>query len=288
MDRLNIGIVGCGNISGIYLQADRKFQVLKTVAVADLDPARASQQAEKYNVPRACGVDELLSASDVDIVVNLTPPHAHAAVGLAALENGKHVYNEKPLSVDLQQAGQMLELAEQKGLRVGCAPDTFLGAGLQTSRKLIDDGAIGRPIAATGFMMGHGPERWHPNPDFFYKPGGGPLFDMGPYYLTAMVSLLGPIRAVAGVTGMAMQQREIGSEARRGEKIDVETPTHIVGLLEFDSAAIGNLITSFDVWGAQLPRIEIYGTEGSLSVPDPNHFGGPVKIRRSGDSQFQP
>ncbi len=286
MQPLRLGIMGCGNISGIYLQADQKFPILQTVAVADLDAARAQAQAEKFNVPRASGVDEMLAADDIDIIVNLTPPHAHATVAIAALDSGKHVYNEKPLAIRRDQARQILDLAAERSLRVGCAPDTFLGAGLQTCRKLIDDGAIGRPIAAAGFMVGHGPERWHPDPDFFYKPGGGPLFDMGPYYLTAMVHLIGPIRAVAGAASISMPQREIGSEPRQGERIDVQTPTHVVGALEFAGGAIGNLITSFDVWGANLPRIEIYGTDGSLSVPDPNHFGGPVLVRKAGETQF--
>ena len=192
----NVGIVGCGNISGIYLEAGKKWDILNIVACADIDLPRAQAQAAKYGIPKACGVAELLADPSIAIVINLTVPAAHAEVALAALAAGKSVYNEKPLALDREQAKQMLDLAREQGLRVGCAPDTFLGGGLQTCRKLIDDGVIGEPIGASAFMMSHGPEGWHPNPEFFYQPGAGPMFDMGPYYLTALTTLLGPVRRV--------------------------------------------------------------------------------------------
>jgi predicted dehydrogenase len=177
-------------------------------------------------------------------------------------------------------------LAKQKGVRVGGAPDTFLGAGLQTCRKLIDDGWIGQPVAATAFMLSHGPESWHPSPEFYYEVGGGPMFDMGPYYLTALVSLLGPVRRVSGSARISFSERLITSQPKYGQRVTVETPTHVVGVLDFAAGAIGAIITSFDVWAHNLPRIEIYGSEGSLSVPDPNTFGGPVRVRRAGANEW--
>jgi predicted dehydrogenase len=275
-EKVKIGIVGCGNISKIYLQQSRTFDILEVKAVADVDAARAQAKAAEHEVLCVYTLDEMMEDPEIEIIVNLTPPGAHAAVGLLALNAGKSIYNEKPLAIFREDARQMLKIAAEKELRVGCAPDTFLGAGMQTCRKLIDDGAIGEPIGATAFMLSHGPERWHPDPEFFYKVGGGPMFDMGPYYLTALVSMLGPVKRVTGVARISFAEREIGSEPKRGQKILVETPTHINGLLEFESGAVGTIITSFDVWRANLPRIEIYGSEGTLAVPDPNTFGGQV------------
>src|SRR5437868_8376711 len=268
----NVGVVGCGNISGIYLEAGKKWDILNIVACADIDLPRAQSQAAKYDIPKACGVAELLADPSIDIVINLTVPQAHAEVALAALAAGKSVYNEKPLALGREQAKQMLDLARAKGLRVGCAPDTFLGGGLQTCRKLIDDGVIGEPIGASAFMMSHGPEGWHPNPEFFYQPGAGPMFDMGPYYLTALTTLLGPVRRVTGSTRVSFPERVISSEPLRGQVIKVNTPTHIVGVLDFAAGAIGTIITTFDVWSSELPRLEIYGSKGTLSLPDPNTF----------------
>jgi predicted dehydrogenase len=280
----NVGVVGCGNISGIYLEAGKKWDILNIVACADLDMARAQSQAQKYGIPKACTVDELLADPTIKIVVNLTVPQAHAEVGLAALAAGKSVYNEKPLAIEREPARRMLDMARERGLRVGCAPDTFLGGGLQTCRKLIDDGVIGEPIGATAFMMSHGPEGWHPNPEFFYQPGAGPMFDMGPYYLTALTSLIGPVRRVTGSTRISFPERTVTSQPLHGTVIKVNTPTHIVGVLDFASGPVATLITSFDVWSSELPRIEIYGTKGTLSLPDPNTFGGPVRVRLAGES----
>jgi predicted dehydrogenase len=258
------------------------FRNLALGACADIVPERAKQKAEEFDVPKACSVDELIDDPEVDIVLNLTIPKVHGEIALAALKEGKHVYNEKPLAPTREEGKKMLKLAKRKKLRIGCAPDTFLGGGIQTCRKIIDDGWIGQPIAAAAFMMGHGPENWHLDPDFFYQPGGGPMFDMGPYYLTTLINLLGPVKRVVGSATQGFNQRKITNpeKPKFGAVIKVNTPTHVVGILEFKSGAVGNLIMSFDVWASQLPRIEIYGTEGTLSVPDPNTFGGPIRIRR--------
>ena len=277
-----IGIVGCGNISGAYLKIAPTFDNLEVAACADIIPERARARSEEFGVPRACTVEELLADPDIRIVVNLTIPMAHAEVGMAVLEAGKSLYNEKPLAITREEAQGMLRLAREKGVLIGGAPDTFLGGGHQTCRKLIDDGWIGEPVAAAGFMLGHGHETWHPDPAFYYKPGGGPMFDMGPYYLTDLVMLMGPVRRVTGSTRITFPERRITSAPKYGEIIEVEVPTHVAGVMEFASGAIGTLTTSFDVWGSQLPHIEIYGTEGTLSVPDPNGFGGVVRLRRAG------
>jgi len=279
---MKIGIVGCGNISNIYLEAGKKFDVLDIVAVADLDLARAQAKAEEHGIPKAVYVDELLADPEIQIVVNLTVPGAHYDVCKATLESGKHTYVEKPLSLTRAQGRDLLETAAAKGLRVGGAPDTFMGAALQTCRKLIDDGAIGQPVAATAFMLGRGVETWHPNPEFFFKTGGGPMFDMGPYYLTALISLLGPLKRVTGSAQMSFPERLITSQPLSGQTIIVETPTHIAGVMDFASGAVGTIITSFDVWAHNLPPIEVHGSEGSLSVPDPNMFDGTVKLYRDG------
>jgi predicted dehydrogenase len=286
MKTTKIGIVGCGNISGIYFEAGRVFDILDIVACADLLPERASAKAAEHHIPRACRVEELLADPEIEIVVNLTIPKAHAEVARAALQAGKSVHNEKPLAVSREDGMQLLKAAGERGLRVGCAPDTFLGGGLQTCRKLIDDGWIGEPVAATAFMLCHGHESWHPDPDFYYQPGGGPMFDMGPYYLTALVHLMGPVRRVTGSAQVTFPERLITSQPKYGTKIKVNVPTHVAGIMDFANGAVGTIVTSFDVWAAQVPRIEIYGTEGSLTVPDPNGFGGPVFVRRAGASDW--
>ncbi|MGY0691435.1 Gfo/Idh/MocA family protein [Virgibacillus sp. FSP13] len=286
MKQLKAGIVGCGNISEIYFKNAKRFDVYDIVACSDLNVDRAKERAKKFNIPKTCSTEELLADSEIDIVINLTVPSVHAMVSLAALEAGKHVYTEKPLAVTRNEGKQILETAEAKGLVVGNAPDTFLGAGMQTCRKLIDDGWIGKPVSATAFMMNHGHENWHPDPGFYYQNGGGPMFDMGPYYLTALISLMGPIKRVTGSTTIAFQERTITSEPKFGEKIQVNTPTQINGVLDFESGAVASIITSFDTWHHHLPNIEIHGTEGSLVVPDPNTFGGPVFVRRHDQSEW--
>lgn len=281
-----VGIIGCGNISTIYLKSPQVFPILEITSCADLDHGRAEAQAREFNI-RAVSVDELLSDPEIEIVINLTIPAAHAEVAQAALAHGKSVYGEKPLALNTADGRALLDAAQTRQKRIGSAPDTFLGGGLQTCRKLIDDGWIGEPVAATAFMMSHGHESWHPSPEFYYQHGGGPMFDMGPYYLTALVSMLGPVRRVTGATRITFPERTITSRPKYGKKVEVEVPTHVVGLLDFASGAIANIITTFDVWSAELPRIEIYGTRGSLSVPDPNTFGGPVRVRPAGSSEWQ-
>jgi predicted dehydrogenase len=276
---VKIGVVGCGKISDVYLSNLQHFSSLRVVACADLIMERAVEKAARHGVPRALPVEALLADPEIDLVLNLTIPAAHAEIALAAVRAGKSVYNEKPLAIELADAKRLLEEAQRRGVRVGCAPDTFLGAGLQACRDVIDRGVIGTPVAATAFMLCHGHESWHPDPAFYYAPGGGPLFDMGPYYLTALVALLGPIHRVTGAARASFPTRTVTSEPRRGETIPVHVPTHVSAVLEFTSGPIATLVTSFDVW-AHEARIEIYGSDGTLSVPDPNTFGGPVRWRR--------
>lgn len=287
MRKIRVGLVGCGKICGIYFEAPRKFPWFEIVACCDLNHEVAQARAEEFGISRVLTLEEMMGDPAIDLILNLTIPAAHAAVTVAALNAGKAVYNEKPLAVTRREGRDILTLAAAKNLRVGCAPDTFLGAGIQTCRKLLDEGAIGDPVAATAFMMTHGPESWHPNPDFFYQPGAGPLFDMGPYYLTALINLIGPVRRVCSSARASFAEREIGSEPRRGQKIRVTTPTHVVGTLDFANGAIVSLITSFDIWAHRLPQIEIYGTKGSMSIGNPNTFGGPILLRRAGQTEWK-
>jgi predicted dehydrogenase len=282
MKKLNVGVIGTGKISGIYLSnLTGRFSGKVTVsAVADLFKDKAEAAAAQFHIPRVLTVDELLSSPDVDIVLNLTQPATHYGVAMKAIAAGKHVYGEKPLCVTREDASALLAAADAKKLRVGCAPDTFLGAGIQTCRRLIDEGWIGKPVAAVGFMLNRGPEHWHPAPEFYYKTGGGPLFDMGPYYLTALVSLLGPVTRVSGSAQKGLSQRVISSEPLKGTVIDVDVPTHIAGTLDFACGVTASLITSFDVYSHHLPELEIYGTEGTIQVPDPNFYKGPVLYKR--------
>jgi len=286
MAMIKIGIIGCGDISAAYLRTARTFEVLECVACADIVPARAKARAKEFGVPRACCVNELLADPDIQIVVNLTTPQAHAEVSLAALHAGKHVYTEKPLATTRADGLRILELAAERDLRVGCAPGTFLGGGLQTCRKLVDDGAIGRPVACTAFMMSHGHESWHPDPAYYYQDGAGPMFDMGPYYLTALVTLLGPVTRVTASAGIQVPVRTITSQPKHGQEIIVETPDHVAGSIEFADGTIGTVVTSFAVWRSRLPHIEIYGTEGTLSAPDPNSLDGPVGIWPARDREW--
>ena len=278
MNPVQVGVVGCGVISGIYFQNLEKFEAVDVVACADLNPVLAQSVAENYPGIRATTTEELLADASIDIVLNLTQPKFHHGIMKAGIEAGKHVYGEKPLSVEFEESVELMTIAENAGVRVGCAPDTFLGAGIQTCRDLIDRGAIGEPVAATAFFTSHGVESWHPSPGFYYERGGGPMLDMGPYYLTALVNLLGPAKSVSGSARISFPERTITSEPLNGTTIEVETPTHISGTVDFASGAIATVLTTFDTWGAKLPFIEIYGSEGSLSVPNPNNFGDPVQI----------
>lgn len=286
MGKIRAGVIGTGNISGIYFENGNRFDSLEIVACADMDIERAKAKAEQYGI-RACSVQELLADPQIDMIINLTIPQAHASVCMQALEAGKHVYVEKPLAVTREEGEQVLELAKRKGLLVGSAPDTFLGGGIQTSIKLLEDGWIGTPIGATAFTVGGGHERWHPDPEFYYKSGGGPMFDMGPYYLTALVAMLGPIARVTGSARKSFEERVITSKPKYGQKITVDVPTHIAGVMDFVSGPVGTILASFDVMGrSTLPRIEVYGSEGTMIVPDPNTFGGPVRVCRSGAQEW--
>jgi len=276
---LKVGIIGCGAIIAQYLTNFRRLDQIELVAVADLDPARAQAVADDYDGVRAVSVDELLAADDVDLVLNLTIPAAHAAVALKAIAAGKSVYGEKPLAATTAEARQVLAAAREAGVVVGCAPDTVLGTGIQTARKAIDDGLIGAPISATATMVTPGHERWHPNPDFYYQPGGGPLLDMGPYYLTAIVALLGPVARVAGLASTRVLERRIEIGPRAGERFVAETPTHTAALLELASGVTVNLVASFEAPDQYVCDLVVHGTQGMLALPDPNAFEGPIRLR---------
>ncbi len=285
---VGVGIIGCGNIAAAYLKAVPGFPILDVRAVADIDPSAAQRRSDEFGVA-AVPVDALLADPAIEMVVNLTVPQAHVPVGLAALAAGKHVYSEKPLAIGPAEARRLIDAGAATGLRVGCAPDTFLGAGQQTARRAVDSGMIGRPVAGTAYFMNHGHEGWHPNPDFYYRRGGGPMLDMGPYYLTALVNLLGPVARVCGSTRISFADRVIGSEPRRGERIPVEVPTHVSGILDFVDGASVMVATSFDVWRHGHGHLEIYGATGSLTAPDPNRFDGVVRVSDgTGDWQEVP
>jgi predicted dehydrogenase len=286
MRELGVGIVGCGVISTIYMQNMPLFAGLKLRACADMRLEAAAAQAAKFGID-AVGVDEMLARDDVDIVVNLTVPNAHFAVSQAALGAGKHVFTEKPLTVSVEEGRKLVEAAERKGLLLGCAPDTFLGAGGRLARRMVDEGKVGRILAGSAFLMSHGMEHWHPDPEFFYKRGGGPILDIGPYYLGALVNLLGPIARVQAQGTIGFAERVVSAEGpRAGHRITVETPTTVMALIEFVAGAHVTLAMSWDVWKHGHPAIELYGTEGSLRVPDPNFFGGSVGFtERDGEWQ---
>ncbi|WP_407272291.1 Gfo/Idh/MocA family protein [Radiobacillus sp. PE A8.2] len=287
MSKINIGVIGCGNISSIYMENIPKFDHLELVACSDLIMDRAHKQAETFGISKAYTIEEMLNDTNIEIIVNLTTPKAHADVSIQVLEAGKHVYVEKPLAVTLEEGKRIIQLAKEKNLLVGGAPDTFLGAGIQTACSLIEQGEIGDIVGASAFMINRGHEHWHPDPAFYYDTGGGPMFDMGPYYITALIALLGPIKQLSGLTRISYPERTILSEPRAGEVIKVNTPTHISGTIDFASGAIGSITTSFDAFGGtSLPPIEVYGSEGTLLVPDPNTFGGPVCIRKRDEKEF--
>ncbi len=272
--KIGIGIIGCGTIADVYMtNITQHYENVELLAVADLLAAKAAEAAEKYGVPKACTVEELLQVPGIEIVLDLTIPAAHYSVNKQILEAGKHVYCEKPLALNLAEAEELIALAAEKNLMCVSAPDTFLGAGIQQSRAVIDSGAIGKPVSFTANMTCAGHELWHPNPGFYYRQGGGPMFDMGPYYMTALIYLLGPVKKVSCFTAAGRPVRNI-----LGTMTETEVPTIYTGIMEFACGAIGTVTMSFDTWKSSLPCIEIYGTKGSLSVPDPNGFNGPVKV----------
>jgi predicted dehydrogenase len=293
---MKVGLIGTGRISDIYLTNCMKFEELDVIACASLDREEASLKAKRFNLPQVLSPEELLSDDEIECVLNLTIPAAHFDISKAALEAGKHVYSEKPFVTSLNKGQQLLDLAAERQLLIGNAPDTFMGGRWQTVRKLIDSGVIGKPSGFTAHVGTHGVERHHPNPDFYYKEGGGPLLDLGPYYLTVLVFLFGPMTRVCGMSNRSTNTRLIENGPRNGEIIDVEIDTHSLSLIEFDCGVIGSMTMSFDVWESETPRLEIYGSEGSICIPDldpvhgANNFDGPVWFRRRKDSrwEFQP
>ncbi|MGO7042139.1 Gfo/Idh/MocA family protein [Rhizobium acaciae] len=276
---MNVGIIGCGVISTAYIRGATRSSHIRVQSVADIREDAARSQASAMGVGYAT-IDELLADPSIEIVINLTVPNAHADVSRRILEAGKHVYSEKPLTVSVEQAQALLHFAAERGLRVGCAPDTFLGASHQACRALLDEGRIGKVLGGAASFLSRGMEAWHPNPDFFFKPGGGPVLDLGPYYITVLVNLLGPVRTLTATASTGYPTRRIGSGDRADEEIIVETPTSYSALLTFESGARFTLDASWDVWKHQRSPIEIYGTEGSLLVPDPNFFGDEPKVSK--------
>ncbi len=280
--KLSAGIIGCGNISSIYLENLPKFADVKVVACADLREDVAARQAEAFGIT-AAGVNEILQRPDIGIIVNLTVPSAHAEVTLRALAAGKHVYSEKPLAVTSSDAATIVADASRRGLNVGVAPDTVLGAGLRRSRDLIDSGKLGRIVTGTATIFSHGMEHWHPDPEFFFKPGAGPVFDMGPYYIAALVQLLGPVKRLAALTSIGAETRTVTAKSpKRGTAIRVETPSTALAILHMENGAVISFGASWDVWRHSHPPIELHGTEGSIRVPDPNFFGGIIEVSERG------
>ncbi len=281
----NIGIIGCGVISETYFRLAPLFRGMKIVACADVVPAVAKARAEQYSVA-AMSIDEMLANDEIDVVINLTVPAAHYDVTKSILSADKHAYSEKPLTLSAREAKKLVAEADRRGLKLGCAPDTFLGGGGQTARRLIDKGAIGKVVSGSAHVLSHGMEHWHPNPGFFFQPGAGPMLDLGPYYVTALVNLLGPVKTVAAMATSGFAHRLVTAQGpMNGKKVKVTTPTTINAMLAFHSGAEVTIGTSWDVWkhGHANP-IELYGTKGSMLVPDPNFFGGKVRYsERDGD-----
>ncbi|MAC81386.1 MAG: oxidoreductase [Rhodobacteraceae bacterium] len=278
---LGIGVIGCGNISAAYMRLSPLFAGIEMRACADMNPEAARLRADEFAL-RAETVKDLLAADDIDIIVNLTVPKAHFAVSKAILEAGKHVYSEKPFVLSIEEGAALKAIAETKGLRVGSAPDTFLGGAHQFARHLIDAGAVGRIASGTCFVQSPGMEMWHPNPDFFFQPGGGPILDLGPYYISNLVQLLGPVKRVTAMSSKARAKRTITSQPRFGETIPVGTPTTIHAILGFASGAQVTYCASWDVWEHGHSNMELYGLDGTLHVPDPNFFGGEVRMTSHG------
>ena len=288
MEKVKIGVIGCGNISGAYFgNITGKMQGVCVDAVCELIPERAQYAYDNYTIGRVISTDELINDPEIQIVLNITTPPDHYALCKQALLAGKSVHVEKPLSIEREQGRELVAIAQERALFLGCAPDTFLGGGIQTCRKLIDDGWIGTPICGSVSMICAGHEGWHPDPAFYYKKGAGPVFDMGPYYLTALVNLLGPVEYLYSDAKITYPVRTITSEPKYGEKVEVEVPTHVTGILSFKSGPVVTMTMSFDVWSAEQAHFDIYGTEGTLRVPDPNTFGGPVLIRRKGEKDWR-
>ncbi|MHB8131441.1 MAG: Gfo/Idh/MocA family protein [Mobilitalea sp.] len=289
MKTVKVAMIGVGAISGIYLDNITKvFKEIELVGVCDIVRERAEDAKEKYNVKKIYDtMQEAFADEEVDIILNLTRPYEHYEVTKAALQAGKHVYSEKPLGASFEEGKELVDLAKAHNLMLGGAPDTFLGSGIQTCRKLIDDGFIGELVGAAAFMICRGHETWHPDPEFYYKYGGGPMLDMGPYYVTALINLMGGVSGVTGITKTSFPQRVITSQPKSGIVVEVEVPTFITGILNFDNGAVGTIFTTFDVHYKQQARFEIYGSKGTLIVPDPNTFGGPITLLRPEDGEYK-
>ena len=279
---VGVAVIGAGNISKAYLDNLTVFPDLKVHVIADLFEDAAQARAKEYGIPAWGGVDAALNHPDVEIIVNLTIPAAHVEVATAAVNAGKHVWTEKPFSLDRESGLTLLKTADAAGIRLGCAPDTFLGAGLQTARRIIERGDIGTPLTALTMFQTPGPESWHPNPAFLFAHGAGPLFDMGPYYITALVQAFGSVRRVAAVGSKAKETRVVGSGPKAGEEFPVEVPTHVSAMLQFESGASSHSVFSFESPRLRMGFVEITGTEGTLEVPDPNYFDGDLKLWRPG------
>ena len=285
--RVKIGILGCGHVSDQYFDGISRWQQLEIVACADIDIPRAEAKASEHGVAKAVSPDELLGDPDVELVVNLTPPLAHADASLAAIGAGKHVWSEKPLAADLDQARQLVAAADAAGVRLGCAPDTFLGGSIQTAVKLVDDGWIGGPVSGVALVSEHGYEHFHPDVQGFYGKGGGPLLDLGPYYVTALVAMLGPVARATALARATFPERVVQVGPRRGERIPVQVPTHATGALEFESGPLVTVLMSWDVWATTLPYLEVYGSAGSISVANPDEFHGLPRLRRAGPEELE-
>ena len=275
---MKVGVIGCGNIADTYFHSSKNFfNNFEIIACADLYPEASKRSAEKYNI-KNLSVEELLLNSEIELIINLTIPDAHFEVSKSILNSGKHSYSEKPIAIEFADGKELLKIAKSKNLYVGSAPDTFLGAAIQKSKEIIEEGSIGNIVLGSISMGVAGHEIWHPNPDFYYKYGGGPILDMGPYYFSALVNLLGPVKSVYSQSRTVFSQREIGSGNRKGEKIDVDIPTTLVSQIEFNSGALIDSFFSFDVYKHNKSHIELYGTKGAINVPDPSYFGGEIKI----------
>ena len=286
MSPVGVAVIGCGNISKQYLQNLTSFPDVAVVTCADVDVTRAKAQAAAYGVPEWGSTEDALGHPGVRLIVNLTIPAAHAEVTAAAIAAGKHVWSEKPLTLDVAAGRALLSQADAAGVRVGCAPDTVLGAGLQTARRLIDSGAIGTPLTALTLLQGPGPQSWHPDPEFLFAPGAGPLFDLGPYYLSVLATLFGPARRVAATGRRPSESRVIGSGPRAGATFDVAVPTYVAALAEYVAGQAASLLFSWDSPLSRAGFVEITGTEATLAVPDPNRFDGDVRVRRAGDEDW--
>ena len=282
---MKIGIIGCGNISPTYFKSQKLYNNFKIISCADINNEVALKSAQEFNIISQT-VDEILNNPDVDLILNLTIPSAHKEIIIKTISSGKHSFSEKPLAMSFDEGKEIKKLAAEKNLLVGCAPDTFLGATGQTARKLVDDKEIGNIVLGTFNLMSHGMEHWHPNPDFFFKPGAGPIFDLGVYYITQLVNLLGPAESISSISGTATKERIITSEPRKGQKIKVETPTTLMGVINFVNKTKVQFFASWDVWKHEHKNIELYGIDGSLIIPDPNYFGGDLKISQK-DSNWK-